>query len=150
MSTALKIKEKTDDKTDDNNDAIDDKNDGDKNNDDANEDKNNDVKTEEGNKLEKTKVKVKREYKKKVNIHEGEKDYKKWMAKLKTVKNRSGKMIIDRVNQTMCCLIIQHRNKLLKQGIDVAASVPAEETVNVPDSDDNKDYVNLDTVGGGM
>ena len=105
---------------------------------------------------------MKREYKKKVNICEGEKDYKKWMAKLKTVKNRSGKMIIDRVDQTICCLIIQHWNKLLQQGIDVAASVPMEETVYVPDSNDKRImsiwkqlalkqlilvYVNLETVG---
>ena len=90
---------------------------------------------------------MKREYKKKVNICEGEKDYKKWLSKLKQVKVRSGKMIIDRVDQTICHLIIQHRNKLLQQGIDVAASVPAEETVDVPDSDDDKDYVDLDTVG---
>ena len=90
---------------------------------------------------------MKREYKKKVNIHEGEKDYKKWLSKLKKVKVWSGKMIIDRVDQTICRLIIQHRNKLLQQGIDIAASVPAEETVDVPDSNDDKDYVNLDTVG---
>jgi len=90
---------------------------------------------------------VKREYKKKVNICEGEKDYKKWMAKLKTVKNTSGKMIIDRIDQTICSMIMQHQNKLLQQGIDVAASVPAEETVNVPDSNNEKDYVNLETVG---
>ena len=90
---------------------------------------------------------MKREYKKKVNICEGEKDYKKWLSKLKKVKVRSGKMIIDRVDQMICHLIIQHRNKLLQQGIDIAASVPAEETVDVPDSDDDKDYVDLDTVG---
>jgi len=90
---------------------------------------------------------VKREYKKKVNIREGEKDYKKWLLKLKKVKVRSGKTINNRVDQTICRLIIQHRNKLLQQGIDVAASVPVEETVDVPDSDDDKDYVDLDTVG---
>jgi len=90
---------------------------------------------------------VKREYKKKVNICEGEKDYKKWLSKLKKVKVQSGKTIINRVDKTICHLIIQHRNKLLQQGIDVPVSVPAEETVDVPDSDDNKDYVNLDTVG---
>jgi len=66
---------------------------------------------------------------------------------LKKVKVRSGKTIIDRVGQTICRLIIQHRNKLLQQGIDVAASVPVEETVDVPDSNDDKDYVNLDTIG---
>jgi len=70
------------------------------------------------------------------------------MAKLKSLKKNHGKSMINKVDQLISHLIIQHWNKLLQQGINVTANVTAEETVNIPNSDNERDYVDLETVGG--
>jgi len=72
------------------------------------------------------------------------------MAKLKSLKKNHGKSMINKVDQLISCLIIQHQNKLLQQGINVTANVTAEETVNIPNSNNERDYVHLKTVGGRM
>jgi len=75
--------------------------------------------------------------------------FRKWMAKLKSLKVNHGKSMINKVDQLISHLIIQHWNKLLQQGIVVVtANVTAEETVNISDSNNQRDYVDLETVGG--
>jgi len=49
---------------------------------------------------------IKWEYKKKVDIQQGEKDYKKWMIKLKSLKANHGKSMIDKVDQVIKKLIL--------------------------------------------
>jgi len=70
------------------------------------------------------------------------------MAKLKSLKANHGKSIINKVDQLISHLIIQHWNKLIQQGINVNANITAEETINIPNSNNERDYVDLETVGG--
>jgi len=60
-------------------------------------------------------------------------------GKAEIIENRA--CVINKVDQVICHLIIQHQNKLFQQGINVTANVVAKETVNVPNSNDEKDYV---------
>jgi len=51
-------------------------------------------------------------------------------------------LLSDKVDQVIYHLITQHQIKLIQQGINVTANVRvAKETVNVPNSNDDKDYV---------
>ncbi len=110
-----------------------------------NEENDNDKEQEESQKQKHT-------YKKKINIRQGEKDYKKWMGQLKMIKSKGGKEVIDKMDQKLCSMIVEYRKKLQKDGVDVAPEVADADIVEVPDSyhENNNNYVDLDTVGGGI
>ncbi len=44
-------------------------------------------------------------------------------------------------------MIISYRNKLIEEGIDAIANAEQQEIVDVHDSDEEKEYIDLDTVG---
>ena len=92
--------------------------------------------------------KRKREYKKKINIKQGEKDYKKWMTALKKIKNSGGAKGIEKMDQALCRMIVEYRKKLKDEGIDVTEGA-SEEIVEINDNgkDDDGNYVDLETVG---
>jgi len=46
-----------------------------------------------------------------------------------------------------CSMIISYRNKLMEEGIDVMANAAQQEIVDVHDSNEEKEYIDLDTVG---
>jgi len=67
------------------------------------------------------------------------------MNQLKTIKSSRGKEGIDMMDKCISKMIL-----LAQQGYeyDANAAVPEDQdVVNVEDSDDNKEYVNLETVG---
>ncbi len=86
---------------------------------------------------------------KKVDIKQGEKDYKKWMNQLKIIKSSHGKEGITEMDKQLTKMIQEYKIILAQQGYDYDAdAVPAnQEVVNVEDSDDDKEYINLETVG---
>ncbi len=96
--------------------------------------------------------KQKRTYKKKIDIRQGEKDYKKWMGQLKMIKSKGGKEAIDKMDQKLCSMIVEYRKKLQMDGVDVAPEVADADIIEVLDSnnENNNNYVDLDTVGGGI
>jgi len=96
--------------------------------------------------------KQKRSYKKKIDIRQGEKDYKKWMKQLKIVKSTGGKEAINKMDQKICSMIIEYRKKLQKDGVNVSSEIANADIIDVPDSDNenNNNYVDLDMVGGGV
>jgi len=84
---------------------------------------------------------------KKVDIKQGEKDYQKWMSQLKAIQSKHGKEAIVGMDKKICSLIIFYRNKLMEEGFDVMADAAQQEIIDVQDSDDKKEYIDLDTVG---
>jgi len=84
----------------------------------------------------------KRIYKKKIDIRQGEKDYKKWMTTIQTLKKDNGKQGVDNVDKRLTSIISNHRRQLMQQGVDIREKV--QEVVNVPDDDD---YVDFEAVG---
>jgi len=92
--------------------------------------------------------KWKHKYKKKINIKQGEKDYKNWMTVLKTIKNSGGAKGIEKMDQALCHMIVQYRKKLKDEGIDVTEGA-SEDIVEINDNgkDDNGNYIDLETVG---
>jgi len=84
----------------------------------------------------------KRIYKKKIDIHQGEKDYKKWMTTIQTMKKNYGKQGVDNVDKRFTAIIGNYRKQLLQRGVDITEKV--QEVVNV--ADDN-DYVDFTAVG---
>ena len=84
----------------------------------------------------------KRIYKKKIDIRQGEKDYKKWMTTIQTLKKENGKQGVDNVDKRLTSIISNHRRQLMQQGVDIREKV--QEVVNVPDNDD---YVDFEAVG---
>jgi len=60
---------------------------------------------------------------------------------MKSLKTECRKTVIDKSDQIICHVIIKLWNKLLQQSINVTANVVAKETVNVPNSNDEKEYV---------
>jgi len=139
-----------------NNNKDDEKDDDEKNNDKDDDDKkDNDKKDNDKKDNEKANTpqgasrKRKREYKKKVDIKQGEKDYKKWMNQLKLIKSSHGKDGIIKMDERLSIMIQEYKILLAQQGYDYEAdAVPADqEVVNVADSDDDKEYIDLETVG---
>jgi len=47
----------------------------------------------------------------------------------------------------ICSMIISYRNKLTEEGINVMANAAQQEIVDVHDSDKEKEYIDLDTIG---
>ena len=89
-------------------------------------------------------------YKKKINIKQGKKDYKKWMAQLKSIKN--DKDNIKKMDENLSSMIIEYRKKLQNEGTDILEESTAD-VIDVPDSDDdeeNNKYIDFDTLGGGV
>jgi len=68
------------------------------------------------------------------------------------IKSKGGKEAIDKMDQKLCLMIVEYRKKLQKDGVDVAPEVADADIIEVPDSDNenNNNYVDLDTVGGGI
>jgi len=87
-------------------------------------------------------------HKKKIDIKQGERDYKKWMAMLKEVKSSAGKQAIDQIDQKLCKMIIDYGKNLQRAGIDVT-STGEKNAIKVNDNEynSNKDYIDLETVG---
>jgi len=90
--------------------------------------------------------KRKQQFKKKIDIKQGKKDYKKWMGIIKRIRNSEGEKGIDCMDQNLCKMIVEYGKKLLKEGIDLTMSATID-VVHVPGSDDDIDYIDLDTVG---
>ena len=109
--------EKNDDK--DNNEKDDDEKDDDK--------KDNDKKdNEKADTPQGASRKRKREYKKKVDIKQGEKDYKKWMNQLKLIKSSHGKDGIIKMDERLSIMIQEYKILLAQQGYNYEAdAVPA-------------------------
>jgi len=120
------------------------------NNDDENDkDKDGNEKNKDGkDAMQGASKKWKQEYKK-VDIKQGEKDYKKWMNQLKIIKSSHGKEGITEMDKQLTKMIQEYKVILAQQGYDYDAdAVPVnQEVVNVEDSDDDKEYINLETVG---
>jgi len=83
----------------------------------------------------------KRIYKKKIDIRQGEKDYKKWMTTIQMLRKEYGKQGVDNVNKRMTAIIGNYRKQLMQRGVDIREKV--QEVVNVPD---NNDYIDFKAV----
>jgi len=69
------------------------------------------------------------------------------MSQLKVMRQTGGKELVSNMDKTLCDMIVTQWSKLMHEGIDVMADV-AQEIVDVNDSDDKKEYIDLlDTVG---
>jgi len=77
-------------------------------------------------------------YKNKIDIHQGEKDYKKWMTTIKEMKKEKGKQGVDKVDKCLALIISNYRKQLIQRGVDVTERV--QEVVDVPDDDDHIDF----------
>jgi len=55
------------------------------------------------------------QFTRKIDIKQGEKDYKKSLGQLKMIKSKGGKDAIKKMNQKLCAIIIDYCNKLQKQ-----------------------------------
>jgi len=84
----------------------------------------------------------KRMYKKKIDVRQGEKDYKKWMTAIKEMKKEKGKQGVDMVDKRLSSIIGNYRKQLMQRGVDVTERI--QEVVDVPDDDD---YVDFEAVG---
>jgi len=84
----------------------------------------------------------KRMYKKKIDVRQGEKDYKKWMTAIKEMKKEKGKQGVDMVDKRLSSIIGNYRKQLMQRGVDVTKRI--QEVVDVPDDDD---YVDFEAVG---
>ncbi len=71
------------------------------------------------------------------------------MGIIEGIKNSVGKKGIDCMDQNSCKMIVEYGKKLLKEEIDLTSSGTNDDD-DVPNSDYNKDYVDLDTVGAGV
>jgi len=91
----------------------------------------------------------KRIYKKKIDIKQGKKDYKRWMNQLKTIKSNGGKEAINAMDKHLSKMIQEYKIQLSQQGYEYDASTPFsdQDVVNVVDSNKDKDYVDLETIG---
>jgi len=71
------------------------------------------------------------------------------MNQLKIIKSSRGKEGITEMDKQLTKMIQEYKIILAQQGYDYDAdAVPAnQEVVNVEDSDDDKEYINLETVG---
>jgi len=92
-------------------------------------------------------TKGKRNYKKKVDIKKGEQDYQKWMHRLKTIKTTAGKEGVSKMDQTLSAMITEYCNNLVSQGIDITNAGQSVVEVNDNESNNEKEYIDLDTVG---
>jgi len=118
------------------------------------EDDENEESTSEMNKVndmvehkEKDFAKVKRNYKKKADIKKEEQDCQKWMHHLKSIKNNGGKEGVSKMDKTVSAMIIEYCNNLVSQGIDITNAGQNVVEVNDDDSNNEKKYIDLDTVG---
>ena len=118
------------------------------------EDDENEESTSEMNKMndmvehkEKDFAKGKRNYKKKVDIKKGEQDYQKWMHRLKSIKTTAGKEGVSKMDKTLLAMITEYRNNLVSQGIDITNAGQNVVEVNDDESNNEKEYIDLDTVG---
>ena len=84
----------------------------------------------------------KRMYKKKIDVRQGEKDYKKWMTAIKEMKKEKGKQGVDMVDKRLVSIIGNYRKQLMQWGVDVTERI--QEVVDVPNDDD---YVDFEAVG---
>jgi len=93
--------------------------------------------------------KNKSENTKKVDIKQGEKDYKKWTKQLKNIKSSRGKEGIAEMDKQPTKMIQEYKILLAQQEYDYEADAdPSNQgVVNVEDSDDDKEYIDLETVG---
>jgi len=82
----------------------------------------------------------------KIDIKQGKKDL---MGIINGISNSGGKKGIECMDQSWCKMIVEYGKKLLNEGVDHTSS-GTNNVVDVPDSDDDKDYVDLDTVGAGV
>ena len=82
-------------------------------------------------------------------INQGEKDYKKWMNQLKIIKSTRRKDGITEMDKRLMTMIQEYKILLAQQGYDyeVDAVLANQEVVNVVDSYDDKEYIDLETVG---
>jgi len=80
-------------------------------------------------------------YKKKIDIQQGEKDYKKWMTTIQMLKKEYGKQGVDNVDKCLTT-IINYCKQLMQRRVDIREKV--QEVVNVPD---DNDYVDFEAVG---
>jgi len=67
------------------------------------------------------------------------------MSQLKVMRQTGGKELVSNMDKKLCDMIVTQWSKLMHEGIDVMADV-AQEIVDVHDSDDKKEYIDLDTV----
>jgi len=81
-------------------------------------------------------------YKKKIDIWQGKKDYKKWMATIQTMKKEKGKQSVDKVDKLLMLIISNYHKQLMQQGVDVTKKV--QEVVNI---NNNDDYADFEAVG---
>ena len=88
-------------------------------------------------------------YKKKIDFKQGKKDYKRWMNQLKTIKSNGGKQVINAMDKHLSKMIQEYKIQLSQQGYEYDAGVPFsdQDVVNVVDSNEDKDYVDLETIG---
>jgi len=73
----------------------------------------------------------------------------KLMNQLKTIKSNGGKQLINAMDKHLCKMIQEYKLQLAQQGYKCNASAPFsdQDVVNVVDSDEDKDYVDLEMVG---
>ena len=81
-------------------------------------------------------------------MNNGEQDYQKWMHHLvKTIKNTGGKEGVLKMDKTILAMIIEHCKKLVSQGINIANVGQNVIKVNDDESNNEKEYIDLDTIG---
>jgi len=68
------------------------------------------------------------------------------MSQLKMNRNKGRKEAVGNMDKTFCNMIVKYHIRLVKEGINVMANV-AKRIVNIHDSNEEKEYINLDTIG---
>jgi len=71
------------------------------------------------------------------------------MNQLKTIKSNGGKQLINAMDKHLCKMIQEYKLLLAQQRYKCNASAPFsdQDVVNVVDSDKDKDYMDLETIG---
>jgi len=89
-------------------------------------------------------------YKKKIDIKQGKKDYKRRMNQLKAIKSNGRKEAIDAMDKCLSKMRQEYKIQLSQQGYEYNAGMPFsdQDVVNVVDSNEDKDYVDLETIWG--
>jgi len=63
-----------------------------------------------------------------------------------TIQNNTKQEAVANMNKNLCSMIVNYQSKLMEEAIDVIVDV-VQEIVDVHDSDKEKVYIDLETVG---
>jgi len=79
-----------------------------------------------------------------VDIKQRGKNYQKWMSQPKAIQSKCRNEAIANMDKKNCSM---YRSKMMEEGIDVMVDASQQETVDAHDSDEEKECIDLDTIG---